>query len=346
MNAQRFFVTILMLIALTAFAQAQTSQARAYFDYGDRYWASQRYNEALPYYNEAQRLAYTNPIDMQVLLSLTWRYLALRDERAAWACFDKVTTYAYQNVTQHPDWSRGWLRESVNFYTQHLAGTGVMRQAGTSQATITAFYNRAVWIQGFLGGNMPTNTQGEANTSLSGTTLTYYPRPGAGQCQADCANNPNCKGSTWIQAGTYKAGDPAMCYLLSAVTRRNTARGHISLVKGGTSTGSTLPPSVAGTGRTDWGTTARGGDLQPGQRYSCNCPSGGGFASVWGSDIYTDDSSICLAAVHAGLITPQAGGTVVIELRPGQQSYTGSTRNGVSTKNYGNWERSFVFVRP
>ena len=28
---------------------------------------------------------------------------------------------------------------------------------------------------------------GENNTSLNGTTLTYYQRPTVGQCQADCA---------------------------------------------------------------------------------------------------------------------------------------------------------------
>lgn len=80
------------------------------------------------------------------------------------------------------------------------------------------------------------STQGlgtrEENTSLNGTRLTYYQRPSVDQCQADCANNPNCKGYTWIQAGTYNAGDAAMCYLVSEVTGRASARGHISAVKG------------------------------------------------------------------------------------------------------------------
>lgn len=74
----------------------------------------------------------------------------------------------------------------------------------------------------------------EANTALQGTRLTYYPRPNFNQCQADCANNANCKGFTWIQAGTYNASDAAMCYLMSAVTGKNSARGHYSAVKGTT----------------------------------------------------------------------------------------------------------------
>ncbi len=73
----------------------------------------------------------------------------------------------------------------------------------------------------------------EVGVALNGTNLTYYPRPSAAECQADCAANPRCQGSTWIAAGTYKPSDAAMCYLLSVVTSKNQARGHISLVKAG-----------------------------------------------------------------------------------------------------------------
>jgi hypothetical protein len=72
----------------------------------------------------------------------------------------------------------------------------------------------------------------EGGTALHGTNLTYYQRPSLDACQADCANNPSCQGFTWIQAGTYNAADPAMCYLMAAVTGRAPARGHISAVKG------------------------------------------------------------------------------------------------------------------
>jgi hypothetical protein len=65
---------------------------------------------------------------------------------------------------------------------------------------------------------------------------------------------------------------------------------------------------------------------------------------VWGTDIYTDDSSVCTAAVHAGLIDYEDGGEVVIEIRAGESSYLGTTANGVTTLDYGAWRRSFVFV--
>jgi hypothetical protein len=72
----------------------------------------------------------------------------------------------------------------------------------------------------------------EEGVALQGTNLTYYPKPDVAQCQADCANNPNCRGFTWIRAGTYNPGDSAMCYLVSVVTGRSPARGHISMVMG------------------------------------------------------------------------------------------------------------------
>ena len=66
---------------------------------------------------------------------------------------------------------------------------------------------------------------------LTGTNLTYYPKDNVEQCRADCANNPNCRAFTFIKAGTYNPGDSAMCYLVSAVTGKVAARGHISGIK-------------------------------------------------------------------------------------------------------------------
>jgi hypothetical protein len=93
-----------------------------------------------------------------------------------------------------------------------------------------------------------------------------------------------------------------------------------------------------------WSTTATPQRGQNGRRFTFSCPANGTFGSVWGTNVYTDDSSICTAAVHSGLITQAAGGTVTIEIRPGQASYTGSPRYGVTTANWGAWAGSYVFV--
>lgn len=76
---------------------------------------------------------------------------------------------------------------------------------------------------------------------------------------------------------------------------------------------------------------------------SCLCSAEATTAgTVWGSDIYTNDSRICRAAVHAGAI-PASGGQVHIRPVPGQQSYVGGTANGVTTTDYGSWGGSFSF---
>jgi len=98
--------------------------------------------------------------------------------------------------------------------------------------------------------------------------------------------------------------------------------------------------------RGDWTMQADKFRGQNGKQYTITFPPGGTLSSrLWGTDLYTDDSSIGTAAVHAGLITPQNGGTVTIEIRAGASSYQGSTRNGVKSNSYGSWSGSFVFVR-
>ncbi len=74
----------------------------------------------------------------------------------------------------------------------------------------------------------------------------------------------------------------------------------------------------------------------------CYCPPSATATqgTVWGSDIYTDDSAICRAALHAGVIA-RSGGAVLITPLPGRSSYAGSARNGVSTTSYGSWPGSF-----
>jgi hypothetical protein len=74
------------------------------------------------------------------------------------------------------------------------------------------------------------------------------------------------------------------------------------------------------------------------------CSSGGTVHNVWGTDVYTSDSSVCTAAVHAGLITLEDGGEVTLHLLDGQDSYTGSEANGVTSLDYGSWGSSFEFV--
>jgi hypothetical protein len=48
--------------------------------------------------------------------------------------------------------------------------------------------------------------------------------------------------------------------------------------------------------------------------------------------------------VHAGLLTFASGGQVIVEMIPGQDSYVGSDRNGVTSRDYTAWGLSFRFI--
>ena len=59
---------------------------------------------------------------------------------------------------------------------------------------------------------------------------------------------------------------------------------------------------------------------------------------IWGGEnnIYTDDSIIATAAVHAGLVKAGQTGTIKVKILPGQSSYSSIKRNGVTSyKNNG-----------
>jgi len=61
-----------------------------------------------------------------------------------------------------------------------------------------------------------------------------------------------------------------------------------------------------------------------------------------GTDIYTSDSPISIAAVHAGILKPGESGPVIVHVIEGQSHYEGSTRNGVTTRSYGSYGLSYM----
>jgi hypothetical protein len=78
--------------------------------------------------------------------------------------------------------------------------------------------------------------------------------------------------------------------------------------------------------------------------FRCTCGSGAmhGPGAVWGTDIYTDDSALCLAALHAGVVGA-GGGTVTVLRGEGRQLYIGSTRNGIASNDFGRYGASITF---
>jgi LCCL domain len=85
---------------------------------------------------------------------------------------------------------------------------------------------------------------------------------------------------------------------------------------------------------------------QDGVELEYSCPAGDAPAPAWGHVVYTDDSSVCTAAVDAGAFSLDEGGIVRIAIRPGQDSYPASFGNGVSTDAFGHWDGSFEVLGP
>lgn len=83
-----------------------------------------------------------------------------------------------------------------------------------------------------------------------------------------------------------------------------------------------------------------------GKRFTFVCPaSDGAKASVYGTDVYTPDSAVCAAAIHAGVLAPNQAGVVSIVMGSGAESFPSSKRNGVATRSYGRWSTSYTFAR-
>ena len=69
--------------------------------------------------------------------------------------------------------------------------------------------------------------------------------------------------------------------------------------------------------------------------------TGGPGGSVWGADVYTSDSTLATAAVHAGAV--QAGQTAVVRVTivAPPNGFQGSTRNGVTSMPFPNYPGAY-----
>ena len=84
---------------------------------------------------------------------------------------------------------------------------------------------------------------------------------------------------------------------------------------------------------------------QAGKRFTFVCPaSDGAGATVYGTDVYTADSAVCAAAIHAGVLKQREPGIVTVVMGSGAKLFPASSRNGVTTREYGPWDRSYTFA--
>jgi hypothetical protein len=67
--------------------------------------------------------------------------------------------------------------------------------------------------------------------------------------------------------------------------------------------------------------------------------------SVWGTDVYTTDSRLAIAAVHAGVIKVGETGVVRLKMIPSPPSFAGSTKNGITTSNFGVYRAAYQILK-
>jgi hypothetical protein len=114
--------------------------------------------------------------------------------------------------------------------------------------------------------------------------------------------------------------------------------------------GQLSPETVAVDARPDPG-TLEGFRGQPGQVLEFEV-RGRTTGTVYGTDVYTDDSDLATAAVHSGALGDGEVGVVRVTLLGGQEGYAASTHNGVTSHSWGGWLASYrveaapVAVRP
>jgi len=69
--------------------------------------------------------------------------------------------------------------------------------------------------------------------------------------------------------------------------------------------------------------------------------TGEATGSLWGTDVYTGDSAIAAAAVHAGLVKVGETAVVKITVENPLPRYQGSVRNGVTSHEFGQYVTAY-----
>jgi hypothetical protein len=84
-----------------------------------------------------------------------------------------------------------------------------------------------------------------------------------------------------------------------------------------------------------------------GSAFTVSCPAGCMQGEVWGTETYTTDSNVCLAAAHAGALKIASGGKVRVKMVKSLPNYTGSEKNGIKSADWAtSWgDTAFTFAK-
>ncbi len=69
--------------------------------------------------------------------------------------------------------------------------------------------------------------------------------------------------------------------------------------------------------------------------------TGGLEGMVWGSDVYTGDSALAPAAIHAGLVKEGDAAVIKVTVLTPPAQFQGSLRNGITSHDFGRFGTAF-----
>jgi hypothetical protein len=78
------------------------------------------------------------------------------------------------------------------------------------------------------------------------------------------------------------------------------------------------------------------GAFELGKTYVCSCPpsaaDGSPGGTVYGSLVYSNDSNVCAAAVHAGALKAATAGRVVVQMLDSPPVFKSTNQNGIKSE--------------
>jgi hypothetical protein len=73
--------------------------------------------------------------------------------------------------------------------------------------------------------------------------------------------------------------------------------------------------------------------------------TGAAGGTIWGTDVYTTDSQLSMAAVHAGVLKLGETGIVRVKMVPSPPAFAGTARNGIASHPFGPYPAAFQILK-
>ncbi len=94
----------------------------------------------------------------------------------------------------------------------------------------------------------------------------------------------------------------------------------------------------------DPGTLGQYGN-QIGKRFAFTVTGSNMNGALWGTGVYTTDSSLAMAAVHSGVLKVGQTGVVVVQIVPTPNNFTGTFQNGIQSNPYQQYPTAYQIIK-